>query len=165
MSTPNNLIRNKNVDTKNTTPGIKTPGKSLSKTPITRRTEVQNFKTPRSLTSNRIKPINAKVAQTAKSSNESNKSKKRISFTELHKKKRESLGSPLGSSNRRRSKSYDNKQKESLDVICKENFNFDTILGGHFKIKPKNVNVSSGIESIVSWSDLENPACNSSFNF
>lgn len=182
VSTPtNNLLKNKHINVKTPNSALNPGRPCLSKTPANRRTDTpvnKEFKTPRSLTVNRGKSSNAnsrttttttttKVAKSMMPNIEPNKSKKRISFTDLHKLKRASL---ISSPPRRRSKSNENKQKLSAahfhdELNGKENVNFDTILGGHYKYKGKSGNVSSGIESIVSFSELENPACNSSFNF
>jgi hypothetical protein len=100
-----------------------------------------------------------------KPNSEINKSKKRISFTDLHKIKRENLSK---SPSRRLSRS-DHQKIKSIDcndeTNGKESLNFDSILGGNYKYKGKNGNISSGIESIVSMSDFDFPACNSSFKF
>lgn len=171
VSTPNNnLIRNKNIKTQNS--AIKNSPLCISKTSSVSRTDgsaANGLKTPRILTanstnlSNNIRTI--QVARSMKPNSEINKSKKRISFTDLHKIKRENLSK---SPSRRLSRS-DHQKIKSIDcndeTNGKESLNFDSILGGNYKYKGKNGNISSGIESIVSMSDFDFPACNSSFKF
>lgn len=140
-----------------------------SRTPVRRadnltKSNKENLpKTPSSLT--RVTRLGAAHAA------QSNESKKRSLFVKMTSV--ETSGKSTAVSNKRRSKSCgpSNQKKESkisesdsdyCDLICKESL--DTIIGGYsYKNKLiKNGNVSSGIESIVSWSDIEQPVFNSS---
>lgn len=173
VSTPtNNLMRNKNIKSQNSS--IKSNLQCLSKLSVGNCTrssvnkDLKTPKTPRSLIASSIKSSNnlrtIQVAKSMKPSIETNKSKKRISFNDLHKIKRESL---TETPSKRHSRSNYQKLHSgdcNEELNCKESMNFDSILGGNYKYKGKNGNISSGIESLVSLSDFEFPACNSSFN-
>lgn len=84
--------------------------------------------------------------------------KKRISFNKISK---------LKSDDKRRSKSCDTNGNYMNDSDLITKVSLDTTLSGNYNSNRnkmnKNDNLSSGIESIFGWSDIDYPACNSSF--